>query len=134
MSIWNIFGHPNGTLAPTPAQLANNPHSQASMSMGQLAGMAQSQFNADMSRYKADCAVDSKAGNTLQLERDWRRKQQELVNIYMDVAKKRAEFIQQNGGNTNAVREGYRRFPVPEYDAATGKWIKTKPLADILGQ
>jgi len=97
-------------------------------------GMAQSQFNADMSRYKADWAIDSKATNTLQLEREWRRKQQELVDIYTNVAKKRIEFIQQNGGDTNAVREGYRRFPVPEYDAATGKWIKTKPLADILGR
>ena len=51
MSIWNIFGHPNGTLAPTPAQLANNPHSQASMSINQLASMAQQQFGTAYNAY-----------------------------------------------------------------------------------
>ena len=49
MSIWNIFNHPS--TAPTPAQLANNPHSQANMSINQLAGMAQQQFGTAYNAY-----------------------------------------------------------------------------------
>ena len=35
----------------SPAQLANNPSSQASMSIGQLAGLASAQFNQAYSQY-----------------------------------------------------------------------------------
>lgn len=41
----SIFGGSTSHLNPSPAALANNPHSQASMSMGQLAQHAQQQFN-----------------------------------------------------------------------------------------
>lgn len=97
-------------------------------------GMAQSQFNGDMARYKADWAQTSPAANALQLDKDWRKESQRLTQVYTDMAKKRLDYIVQNGSTAAAVKEGYRRFPVPEYDPQTESWKKTKPLGEILGR
>jgi hypothetical protein len=40
--------------------------------------MAQSQFDADRARWKADWALTSRATNALELDRDWRRESQRL--------------------------------------------------------
>ena len=77
--------------------------------------MAQSQFNADLARYKGDWAQNSTATNALQLDKEWRKVQQGLVNNYVDVAKQRLEYISKNGSTAAAVREGYHLFPIPEY-------------------
>lgn len=66
----------------SPAQLANNPHSQASMSVGQLAGMAQQQFNNAYNAYAQQgmnqqmaaqqyAAAQQRAFNQVWTERRW---------------------------------------------------------------
>jgi len=96
--------------------------------------LAQSQFNGDMAAYKGDWAADQKFTNTLQLEKAWRRESSRLSEMYKRLAEERIKFINENGNTTAAVREGYKRFPIPEYDVNTGTWKKTKPLKDILGR
>lgn len=99
--------------------------------------MAQTQFDADKSRYKADWAVSSKhnAQNSIELEREWRKEVQSVNKFYEQMARERARWLAANGvNNPNAVPEAYRKFPVPEYDPATGRWIKTRPLDNILGR
>lgn len=96
--------------------------------LGAYNAMAQSQFNGDLARYKGDWAQNSTATNALQLDKEWRKEQQKLINLYGDIAKKRSEFIASAGGTPGAVKEGYRRFPIPEYDPQTESWKKTKPL------
>jgi len=100
--------------------------------LGAYNAMAQSQFDGDRARYKADWALTQPAQNALELDRAWRKESQRLAKIYQETATARAKFIAQNGGTYSAVREGYRRFPIPEYDPESGSWKKTKPLAEIL--
>ena len=102
--------------------------------LGAYNAMAQSQFEGDKARYKADWALNQPATNALQLDKAWRKESQLLSQMYGNIAKQRAEFISKNGATTNAVREGYKRFPIPEYDPETEKWKKTKPLSEILGK
>lgn len=102
--------------------------------LGAYNAMAQSQFSGDLARYKGDWADKSNATNALQLDKLWRKESQKYTQIYTDIAKKRIEFITKNGSTTNAVREGYKRYPVPEYDPNTEKWNKLKPLGEILGR
>lgn len=101
--------------------------------LGAYNAMAQSQFDGDRARWKADWALTQPAQNALELDRAWRKESQRLSNIYRDMATQRIRFINENGNTFNAVREGYRRFPVPEYDPESGTWKKTKPLGAILG-
>lgn len=96
--------------------------------------MAQSQFDGDRARYKGDWASSQSFANALELDREWRKESKRLGDMYMDIARKRIEFINANGNTVNAIKEGYRRFPVPEYDPDTGGWKKTKPLGEILGR
>ena len=102
--------------------------------LGAYNAMAQSQFNGDQARYKADWADKQTATNALQLDKAWRKEQTALNQMYGDIAKQRAEFISKNGATTNAVREGYKKYSIPEYDPATESWKKTKPLATIFGK
>jgi len=96
--------------------------------------MAQSKFDADKSRYKADWAESSPATNALQLDKAWRKESQSLTEVYTNIAKQRAKFIADNQSTTMAVKEGYKRYPIPEYDPNTGQWKKTKPMTDIFGK
>lgn len=96
--------------------------------MGAYNAMAQSQFEGDKARYKADWASTHPATNALQLDKAWRKESQQLTEMYTDIAKQRAKFITENGATAAAVKEAYKRFPVPEYDPQTEKWKKTKPL------
>ena len=96
--------------------------------LGAFNAMAQSQFDGDRARYKADWALTSPATNALQLDKEWRKENQRLSDMYRTTATERAQFIAANGGTTAAVQQGYKRFPVPEYDAETGTWKKTRPL------
>ena len=99
--------------------------------------MAQTQFDADKSRYKADWAVSSKhnAQNSIELEREWRKEVQSVNKFYEQMARERARWMAANGiNNPNAVPEAYRRYPVPEYDPVAGRWIKTRPLDSLLGR
>jgi len=102
--------------------------------LGAYNGMAQSQFTGDLARYKADWALTQPATNALQLDKAWRKEQTRLTEVYGNIAKQRAEFISKNGATFNAVKEGYKRYPIPEYDPNTESWKKTKPLAEILGK
>jgi len=102
--------------------------------LGAYNAMAQSQFSGDLARYKADWAENHPATNALQLDKAWRKESQSLSELYGTIAKQRAQYIAGNGATTAAVREGYRRFPIPEYDPNTGTWKKTKPIAEILGK
>lgn len=102
--------------------------------LGAYNAMAQSQFDGDRARWKADWAIKQPATNRIELDAAWRKESQRLSKIYEDMARERIKFINQNGNTYNAVREGYRRFPVPEYDPDTNTWKKTKPLGAILGQ
>jgi len=97
--------------------------------LGAFNAMAQSQFDGDRARYKADWALTSPATNALQLDKEWRKENQRLSEMYRGIATERAKFIAANGGTTTAVQQGYKRFPVPEYDAETGTWKKTRPLS-----
>lgn len=102
--------------------------------LGAYNAMAQSQFEGDKARYKADWALTQPATNALQLDKAWRKESQQLSQMYGTIAKQRAEYIAQMGATTAAVREGYKRFPIPEYDPQTESWKKTKPLSQILGK
>jgi hypothetical protein len=96
--------------------------------LGAYNGMAQSQFSGDLARYKGDWATTSRATNALELDREWRREQSRLTEMYRDIARQRATYISQQGATTQAVQQGYQRFPVPEYSPERGTWIKTRPL------
>jgi hypothetical protein len=102
--------------------------------LGAYNAMAQSQFNGDLARYKGDWAESHPAQNALQLDKAWRKEQATLAQVYGDIAKKRAEYISANGATTAAVQQGYKKYPVPEYDPNSGTWKKTKPLAEIYGR
>jgi len=102
--------------------------------LGGYNAMAQSQFNGDLAQYKGDWAVSHNFNNTLELERAWRKEQSKLNQMYKAIAEERIKFINEHGNTTAAVKEGYRRFPIPEYDADTESWRKTKPLNQILGR
>jgi len=93
--------------------------------------MAQSQFTGDLARAKLDWAAGQNFGNAAQMDKAWRKEQANLTKMYGDIAKQRAEYIASRGGNTAAVKEGYAKFPIPEYDPNTESWIKTKPLDAI---
>ena len=101
--------------------------------LGGYNAMAQSQFNGDLARYKGDWATNSTATNTAQLEKDWRKEKDKLVKIYTDVAQERIKYIADMGNTPAAIKEGYKRFPVPQYDpnanGGEGGWIKKKPLS-----
>ena len=96
--------------------------------LGGYNAMAQSQFNGDLAKYKGDWSVTSKATNTAELERDWRKEKSKLTQMYADTARDRVNYIASMGNTPAAIKEGYKRFPVPTYDANTGEWIKKKPL------
>jgi len=102
--------------------------------LGAYNAMAQSQFSGDLARYKGDWAEKQPASNALQLDKAWRKEQSKLSQLYGEIAKKRATYISSNGATTAAVREGYKRYPIPEYDPQTESWKKTKPLAEIYGR
>jgi hypothetical protein len=102
--------------------------------LGAYNAMAQSQFSGDLARYKGDWADTQPATNALQLDKAWRKESQSLSEVYGNIAKQRAQYIAGNGATTAAVREGYRKFPIPEYDPNSGTWKKTKPIAEILGR
>ena len=96
--------------------------------------MGQSQFNADIQRYKADLAAGpaNTAASATAFDRDFRRHQAELIKSYREVTEARLKFIQENGMGPGAIREGYKRYPVPEYDASSGNWKYLKPLDQII--
>jgi hypothetical protein len=96
--------------------------------LGAFNAMAQSQFDGDRARWKADWALTQPAQNALQLDKAWRKENQRLGEMYRETATQRARFIAENGGTTAAVQLGYKRFPVPEYDPATETWKKTRPI------
>ena len=95
--------------------------------------MGQSQFNGDLQRYKSNLSATTTAPNATVFDKDFRRAQGELVKAYREVTEARLDFIDKNGGANNpaAIREGYKRFPVPEYDIQTGNWKYLKPLDKI---
>jgi len=92
--------------------------------------MAQSQFNADIQRYKADLAAspNNTASNATAFDRDFRAHQSQLIKSYREVTEARLKFIQENGSGPGAIREGYKLYPVPEYDPQAGNWRYLKPL------
>jgi len=96
--------------------------------LGGYNAMAQSQFNGDLAKYKGDWSVTSRATNTAELERDWRKEKNKLTQMYADTARDRINYIASMGNTPAAIKEGYKRFPVPTYDANTGEWIKKKPI------
>lgn len=96
--------------------------------LGAFNAMAQSQFDGDRARWKADWALTQPAQNALQLDKAWRKENQRLGELYRETATQRAKFIAENGGTTAAVQLGYKNFPVPEYDPATETWKKTRPI------
>jgi hypothetical protein len=95
--------------------------------------MGQSQFSGDIQRYKADLAATTTAPNATTFDRDFRKTQTELVKAYREVTEARLDYINKNGGATNpaAIRDGYKKYPVPEYDVSTGNWKYLKPLDKI---
>ena len=100
--------------------------------LGGYNAMAQSQFAGDLSKYKGDWSVNAKATNTAQLESQWRREKANLIKMYADTARERINYIQANGNSAAAVKEGYKRHPVPRYDPnlndGQGGWLKKKPI------
>ena len=102
--------------------------------LGGYNAMAQSQFNADLAKYKGDWSVNSKASNTAQLESEWRKEKQKLTNSYIDIAKQRLDYISKNGNSSAAIKQGYTFYPVPTYDNVTNTWSIKKPLSEILGK
>ena len=101
--------------------------------LGAYNAMAQSQFTGDLARAKMDWAASQNFGNAAQMDKAWRKEQANLTTMYADIAKQRAEWIAQHGATTAAVKEGYKKFPIPEYDPNTESWKKTKPLNEIFG-
>lgn len=101
--------------------------------------IAQSQFAADMKRYKSDYAAGTghTATNVGQFEREWRRIAQDLSKSYLDMARRRADYIQKNGSSPDAVRKAYELYPVPQYDPSLndgqGGWRYLRPLDQIMG-
>ena len=95
--------------------------------------MGQSQFNADLQRYKSDLSASTTAPNATVFDRDFRKDQAKLIDAYRKVTEARLDFIDKNGGAQNpaAIREGYKRFPVPVYDVDSGNWKHTKPMNEI---
>jgi hypothetical protein len=95
--------------------------------------MARSQFNGDIQRYKSDLSANTAAPNATVFDREFRKEQSKLVNAYREVTEARLDFIDKNGGANNpaAIREGYKRFPIPQYDVETGNWKYLKPLDKI---
>jgi hypothetical protein len=95
--------------------------------------MGQSQFNGDLSRYKSDLAADSKLSSATAFDRQFRGTQAELVRAYREVSEARLDYINKNGGANNpaAIRQGYKKYPTPEYDPTTGQWKYLKPLDKI---
>jgi hypothetical protein len=95
--------------------------------------MGQSQFSGDLQRYKADLAATTTAPNATTFDRDFRKTQTELVKAYREVTEARLDWINKNGGANNpaAIRDGYKKYPVPEYDVSTGNWKYLKPLDKI---
>jgi hypothetical protein len=102
--------------------------------LGGYNAMAQSQFNADLAKYKGDWSVNSKASNTAQLESEWRKEKQKITNSYIDIAKQRLDYISKNGNSSVAIKQGYTFYPVPTYDNVTNTWSIKKPLSEILGK
>jgi hypothetical protein len=104
--------------------------------LGGYNAMAQSQFSGDLASFKGDWAADQTFTNTTQLEKAWRKEQAKYSKIYGKIAEERGKYIYQNGSTTAAVIEGYKRFPVPEYDVGEGRWKNTreKKIGDILGR
>lgn len=98
--------------------------------LGAYNAMSQSKFDADKARWKADWASTSTATNALELDKQWRQESNRLTKIYSDIAKERARFIADNGSTTAAVKEGYKRFPIPDYVPGEG-WKKTRPLSSF---
>jgi len=98
--------------------------------LGAYNAMSQSKFDADKARWKADWASTSTATNALELDKQWRQESSRLTKIYSDIAKERARFIADNGSTTAAVKEGYKRFPIPDYVPGEG-WKKTRPLSSF---
>jgi len=94
--------------------------------------MAQSQFNGDLARYKSAVAAQTDAPNRSVFDQEFRKQSTPLVSMYRDIAQKRLEYIQKNGNTPTAIRNGYKFYPIPEYDVNTGQWINTKPLGEIL--
>ena len=101
--------------------------------LGAYNAMAQSQFTGDIARAKMDWAAGQNFANAAQMDKAWRKEQAGLTTMYADMAKQRAEWIAANGATTAAVKEGYKRFPIPEYDPNSESWKKTKPLNEIFG-
>ena len=101
--------------------------------LGAYNAMSQSQFTGDLARAKMDWAAGQNFSNAAQMDKAWRKEQANLTTMYADIAKQRAEWIAKNGATTSAVKEGYKRFPIPEYDPNTESWKKTKPLNEIFG-
>jgi len=97
--------------------------------LGAYNAMAQSQFDGDRARYKADWAAGKEFKTALEMDKAWRKENQRLAETYADIARDRIKFINANGNTTNAVKQGYKIFPVPEYDPATESWKKTKRLS-----
>lgn len=98
--------------------------------------MGQSQFSGDLQRYKADLAASdqNKSTNATQFDRQFRGISTELTNAYRKIAESRLDYIQRNGSTPDAIREGYKKYPVPEYDPQTGNWKYLKPLNEIFGR
>ena len=96
--------------------------------------MGQSQFNGDLARYKHDIAADATTPNAAQFEKKFRIESSRLVDIYRKTAEDRLKYIQDRGNTPQAIREGYRLYPAPEYDPATAQWKYLKPLGAILGK
>jgi hypothetical protein len=98
--------------------------------LGAYNAMSQSKFDADKARWKADWATTTTATNALELDKQWRQESSRLTKIYADIARERAKFISDNGATTMAVKEGYKRYPIPEYTPGEG-WKKTRPLSSF---
>ena len=102
--------------------------------LGGYNSMAQSQFNGDLAQYKGDWVANQKYTTVYDTERAWKKEQAKMNDMYRNIAEQRIKYINSQGNSTSAVKEGYRRYPVPEYDSRTESWKKTKPLSEILGQ
>jgi hypothetical protein len=98
--------------------------------------MAQSQFSADMQRYKADLSSTTTAQNATAYDKEFRKIRSDLIKSYVSAAESRLDYIQNKGSTPAAIREGYRLFPVPEYNPDTGSWTSApkKSLGNILGK
>ena len=100
--------------------------------LGAYNAMAQSQFTGDLARAKMDWAAGQNFSNAAQMDKAWRKEQANLTTMYADIARQRAEWIAQHGATTAAVKQGYKLYPIPQYNPNTESWEKTKPLKDII--